>query len=197
MRIVNIVFLFFIAVFASAQSAGAQEQGSGSRGSIPEDLLRPGHGESPRYPVDTVIGELGRGTASDAAYSFANSIAEGFVSGESSHPGLQTVNAALREDYLSALKKIGPGGYRLGSGREEADGSVSFLIRFIGREQGITGELYIRFVTRQVLDDEEEEAVTTGRWVFEDLILDEARGRDEEHRESLQRFDFSPYERFF
>ena len=184
MRIVIFVCLFFLTVFASAQE---------SRGSIPSELLRPGYGESPRYPIDTVIGEMGRGEASAAAYSFAGSIAAGFVSGEAGHSGLRTVNAPLRENYFSALREIEPGGYRLGSGREEADGSVSFLIRFMGRERGITGELFIRFVTRSAVDGTE-----TGNWVFEDLILEEAKSRDEERqRESLQRFDFSPYERFF
>ena len=190
MRIVTFVFLFFLAVFAPAQE-------SGYRGSIPVELLRPGHGESPRYPIDTVIGELGRGEASDAAYSFANSIAGGLLSGESGHPGLRTVSAAVREKYFSVLEVIEPGGYRIGSGSEEADGSVSFLIRFMGRELGITGELFIRYVTRQIVDEEGAEITMTGNWVFEDLILDEARSRDEQQRESLQRFDFSPYERFF
>jgi hypothetical protein len=110
MRIFYIVILFFLAVFAQSQ-----EQGSGFRGSIPEDLLRPGYGESPRYPVDIVIGELGRGEASGAAYSFASSIAAGFVSGEAGHPGLRTVNAQVRENYFSALKTVEPAGYRLGS----------------------------------------------------------------------------------
>jgi hypothetical protein len=192
MRIVSIVCLFFLTVFAPAQ-----EQEGGYRGSIPVELLRPGYGESPRYPIDTVIGELGRGEASGAAYSFASSIAAGFVSGETGHSGLRTVNASLRENYLSALKIIEPGGYRLGSGREEADGSVSFLIRFMGREKGITGELFIRFVTVQTDEEDGREAAITGNWVFEDLILEEARNLDEQQRESLQRFDFLPYERFF
>jgi hypothetical protein len=195
MRIVSVICLFFLTVFAPAQE-------NGFRGSIPEELLRPGYGESPRYPIDTVIGELGRGEASDAAYLFANSVAAGFVSGEMGHSGLRTVNAALRENYFSVLRVIEPGGYRLGSGREEADGSVSFLVRFLGREKGITGELFIRFVTRQVRGEDPAEtagmeAAMTGNWVFEDLLLEEARSRDEQQRESLQRFDFSPYERFF
>jgi hypothetical protein len=124
------------------------------------------------------------------------------------HPGLAGINAALREDYLTVLEGIGPRSYRLGGGREEPDGAVSFMIRLIGRESGITGELFVRYVTRQIRienenESEDEEAEvevevrTVGSWRFEDLILEEARGREEEQRESLQRFDFSPYERFF
>jgi len=182
-------------------SVPAQEQAS--RGSIPEELLRPGKGEVARYPIDTVIGELGRGTASQAAYSFAGSIAAGFLSGEKGHPSLAVVNSGLRENYLSILETIEPGSYRIGGGKEEADGAVSFMIRFIGRESAITGELFIKYVTKQVErvseDGEEESAppVITGSWVFDDLILEEAKTREEEQREHLQRFDFSPYERFF
>ena len=197
MRIVNFIGLFFV---VAAFAATAQEQGGSiSRGSIPEELMRPKRGESPRYPIDTVIGELGQGEAGDAAYSFANSLAAGFLSGEIEHPALSAVNTALRENYLSVLETIDAVSFRLGGGREEADGAVSFLIRFIGREQGITGELFIRYVTKQIEEVYEDEVknITVGNWTFEDLILEEAKSRDEEKKESLQRFDFLPYERFF
>jgi hypothetical protein len=168
------------------------------RGSIPEELLRPKRGEIPLFPVDMIIGELGQGKASDAAYSFARLIAAGLVSANMGHPGLSGINVDLLENYLTVLDEIGPRSYRLGGGREEPDGAVSFMIRLIGRESGIAGELFIRYVTRQIMpDDEEGEIITTGSWKFEDLILEEARSREEEQRESLQRFDFSPYERFF
>jgi hypothetical protein len=192
MRFFSFICLFLcLAGFSSAQDQLY-------RGSIPEELLRPRRGEISLFPVDTIIGELGQGKASDAAYSFAKLIAAGLVSANMEHPGLSGINADLLEDYFTALQEIGPRSYRLGGGREEPDGAVSFMIRLIGREDGIAGELFIRYVTRQILpDDEEGEIITTGSWKFEDLLLEEARSRDEEQRESLQRFDFSPYERFF
>ncbi len=137
------------------------------------------------------------------------------------------------EGYVDALSVVNPRYFRLGSGREEPDGSVSFLVRFAGREQGITGELYIRFEERvtnpppppppppaskpETEDDDgttdeenasvEAEAVEPEpppyvpiiekRWVFEDLILESPRTREEEILENRQRYDFSPYERFF
>ena len=189
-----ISLLAVITVFAAAQ-----DQGFGfNRGSIPEELLRPRRGESPRYPIDTVIGELGRGEAPADAYSFANLTAAGFLSGNTAHPALASINASLRENYFSSLKIIEPVSFRIGSGKLEPDGSVSFLIRFIGRELGVTGELFIRYVSRQVEENVEGETRVTvmGNWTFEELILEEAKTRDEERRES-QRFDFSPYERFF
>jgi len=229
MRIIAFISLFFIAaVFAPAQDGGV----SFSRGSIPEELLRPKRGEAPYYPVDIVIGALGQGEASDEAYLFARSIAAGLLSGGMGNPSLETINTVLREGYLSALDTIQPISYRLGGGREEPDGAVSFLIRFMGRELGITGELFVRYVTKEterviagteskkneeskegeeiienevneeseVVDEVEEtkvEIITTGKWMFDDLILEEAKNKEEEKNDALQRFDFSPYERFF
>jgi hypothetical protein len=209
MRIVSFICLLFLLTAAVA----SQDQAADNifRGSVPEELLRPRRGETPHYPIDTVIGEMGQGAASDAAYSFANSIMAGFSSGEIEHPNLSGIDINLRENYLSVLENIGPASYRLGGGRTEPDGAVSFLIRFLGRDMGITGELFVRYVTRridetvtkqaeeggEVKDIEEVITRTTGSWTFEELILEEAKSREEEYRESLQRFDFSPYERFF
>jgi hypothetical protein len=206
-------FLLCLSVISSAQDQSY-------RGSIPEELLRPKRGEEARFPVDTVIGEMGQGEASSASYLFAKSIASGLVSVNKDHPGLAGINAALRDNYLAVLEEIYPKNYRLGGGREEADGAVSFMIRIIGRDSGITGELFVRYVTRQIVienkvavekkeeeineegNEEETETIvkeykTVGSWKFEDLILEEAKSREEEERESVQRFDFSPYERFF
>jgi len=175
----------------------AQEQtGSVSRGSIPEDLLRPKRGETPRYPIDTVIGELGRGKASEAAFSFANNIGIALLSGNKGNPALASINSAARENLLSTLETINPVSFRIGGGREEADGSVSFLVRYIGKDLGITGELYIRYVTRQI-QEPNGEVTTTGKWVFEELLLEEAKNREVEQKESVYRNDFYPYERFF
>jgi hypothetical protein len=167
-----------------------------SRGSIPEELLRPKRGEAPHYPVDIVIGELGQGFASDSAFSFANYICSGFLSGNMENNSLASVNSAVRESLLSSLGVINPASFRIGGGREEADGAVSFLVRYIGREQGITGELYIRYVTRETKGPDEEIRVT-GNWTFEELLLEEAKDRDTELQESKNMHNFYPYERFY
>jgi len=166
------------------------------RGSIPEELLRPKRGEAPRYPIDIVIGELGKGTASDSAFSFATYISNAFLSGNAENSALASVNSAVRNSILSSLEEIAPLSYRLGGGREEADGAVSFLIRFIGKDQAITGELYIRYVTRQ-RQGTDGEVKTSGNWIFEELLLEEAKDRDVEQKESIYRHDFYPYERFY
>ena len=177
-----ICLLLITQVFAFSQTRG---------GFIPEELLRPGRGEALRYPVDTVIGELGQGRASASAYAYANSAAGALFSGRLDHPALSSLNANLRESSMRALDSIDPRSYRVGGGREEPDGAVSFMVRFIGREYGITGELFIRYVTVRVHEG------SAGSWVFEDLILEEAKDRESERREPSGRYDFSPYERFF
>ncbi|MDR0457221.1 MAG: hypothetical protein LBH20_11135 [Treponema sp.] len=115
------------------------------RGSIPEELLRPRRDEAPRYPIDTVIGELGQGQASKEAYEIAKKTTAALLAGNTGVSVLSTVSKVFLEDCMAQLKGINPQSVRLGSGREEPDGSFSFLVRFIGREEGITGELFVRF----------------------------------------------------
>ncbi|GBU27042.1 hypothetical protein R84B8_00563 [Treponema sp. R8-4-B8] len=211
------LFLFVSISAVSWQSAAAQEEAAQeevaleqnaleqnaprqmdvvSRGSIPEELLRPKRGESPRYPIDTVIGELGRGTASEAAFTFANNIGTALLSGDKASSALASIEKAVRENLLSSLEAIVPVSFRIGGGREEADGAVSFLVRFIGKDQGITGELYIRHITKQT-QGQDEEVKTVSYWVFEELLLEEAKDREVEQKESIYRHDFYPYERFY
>ncbi|MDR1108790.1 MAG: hypothetical protein LBL19_07130 [Spirochaetaceae bacterium] len=137
------LFFFADGVFPAPgdNMSGEEEM---TRGAIPEALLRPQRGEAPRYPLDTVIGSLGRGEASEEAYLFAREVAAALIAGNPQAPSLQAMNSISLEAFISALNTISPRTYRLGSGREEPDGAVSFLVRFLGRERGIAGELYIR-----------------------------------------------------
>jgi hypothetical protein len=270
------VVLYLLFGFCGVLLSVSQENSAGEAGpdraSIPEELLRPQRGEAPRYPVDTVIGPLGRGEASEDAYLFARKVSAALRAGNQRDPSLQGMNSVSLEAFISELNGISPGVFRLGSGREEPDGAVSFLVRFLGRERGITGELYIRpqgfepaedapppqpagTAEEAALSGEPEragdlppadeavpaageaaetdrtveaadapapadpagtapagtasiEAVPAGAgqaenrplpgpvvWIFEDLILEEARERETE--EPAARFDFPPYERFF
>jgi hypothetical protein len=222
------------------------------RGSIPEELLRPKRDESLRYPVDTVIGPIGQGEAPTEAYSLARRVAAALLAGDINTRVLSSVKKVFLEGYIDALSVVNPRYFRLGGGREEPDGSVSFLVRFAGREQGITGELFIRYEERvtnpppppptpasepetapqpspqggepevrgsplagvdeatdeenspiaEAAEEKQEQApayvpIIEKRWIFEDLILEAPRTREEEILENRQRYDFSPYERFF
>jgi hypothetical protein len=244
-----------IAVFAALFLLGTTgifpQDDLAQRGSIPDELLRPRKSESPRYPIDTVIGELGQGKAPKEAYDIARNAATALLAGNAQASVLSPAKSVDRESWMAILNTINPQTYRLGGGREEPDGSVSFLVRFAGREQGITGELFIRVEERRQTSaqvatppppavetkieteaegnsaEQAEEnqvagqvtaievaeqateaappptpaqtapATVTKRWFFEDLILEEARSREEENRETNHRFDFSPYQRFF
>jgi hypothetical protein len=175
--------------------------------------------------VDTVIGQLGPGRAPRGAYLFAREALAALVAGNKDAPSLSAMNRIFLDDCLGALGIINPRSYRIGSGREEPDGAVSFLVRFIGREQGIVGELFVRQGRRRTEEAAavpaaaaEDAAVSEGAetpaeqvveaapaapppvtlaWIFDDLILEEARDRETENAEGEDRFDFSPYERFF
>lgn len=147
---------------------------------IPDTIRRPQRGEAPRYPQDTVIGSLGQGEAAEGAYLFARNLLTAALSKNKGSPALRGLGDSFLADLFKALEPINPQKVRIGGGREEPDGSTSFLVRFIGREQWITGELYLRF---------------EGEWKCEDLILEEPRlplkGGEE------YPFEFSPYERFY
>ncbi|MDR1058063.1 MAG: hypothetical protein LBL43_00820 [Treponema sp.] len=174
--------LFLAAALAGAAPVFSQdgEDESPVPQTIPQGLLQPWRGEFPRYPQDIVIGELGQGKAPAEAYQFARNLLSGLVQKGGGGTGSSGVGAARLDALSEELKAVEPLKYRLGGGREEADGTVSFVVRFIGRERWISGELYLR---------QEEE------WELDDLILEESR--DIAERQETYRFDFTPYERFY
>jgi hypothetical protein len=193
--------------------AAAEAADMAAATTIPEALRRPRRGEAGRYPVDTVIGPLGPGDAGADAYLVARDLLGALVAGNRGSPALSAAGDGALDAILEALRAIDPVVCRLGGGRREADGAVSFLVRFIGREKGIVGELYLR-------TDEEEPAAEDaaagedarpgdgaadgggGRgggkaavWYFDDLVLEEPGDRGAPAAEG--RFDFVPYERVF
>jgi hypothetical protein len=157
------------------------EAGASVGETIPDQIRRPRKGETLRYPRDAVIGELGRGNASEDAYRFARDLLNALVWNNEDSAILAALNPGLRGDLSAALEAIGPQKYRIGGGKEETDGAVSFLFRFIGRELGIAGELYLR------RDGE--------IWRVDDIITEDPR--DAAGREEAYPYDFTPYELFF
>jgi len=159
---------------------------------IPDVLRRPERGEAPRYPTDVVIGDLGQGESPDGAYLFAKELLSALVAGNKEAEILKGLGSVLTENIFEEMNDLGSRSYRLGGGRTEADGSVSFMIRFLGSEESITGELYLRQAENP---EETAELPGGGKWLLDDLILEEKRELTE-IRDSY-RYDFSPYERFF
>jgi hypothetical protein len=155
-----------------------------NQSTVPETLRQPQRGdETPRYPRDAVIGELGQGLASDGAYRYAWNLLQGALSLNRESALLAGASPTQLEELFAALEPMGPRQYRLGGGREEADGSTSFLFRFIGRDTSMAGELYVR---------------PDGRaWRLDDIIVEETKTLSEGGLMNTYKFDFSPYERFF
>ncbi|MDR2245776.1 MAG: hypothetical protein LBE17_03720 [Treponema sp.] len=169
---------------ADAAPDAAAEEPVFNQGAIPEALRQPRRGdENPRYPRDAVIGEMGRGLASEDAYRYARNLLQGALSLNRESALLAGASPSQLEELFAGLETLVPQQYRLGGGREEADGSVSFLFRFIGRDLSMAGELYIR------LNDK--------AWRLDDIIVEEARALSEGGLMNTYKFDFSPYERFF
>jgi hypothetical protein len=175
------VFLWFISQWGFAQEAAQ---------TIPDSLRRPERGEAPRYPNDLVIGELGRGGSPEGAYYFAISLLSALTAGNRGDSVFADSGLLLSENLFEEIRGIRARNYRLGGGRIEADGCVSFLVRFIGPEESITGELFIRRA-----EAEEDDGSGVEKWLHDDLILENKRALNE--ITDNYRYNFSPYERFY
>ena len=150
-----------------------------SQSSIPELLRIPERSEAPRYPVDMVIGTLGRGNAPLASYNYVRNLFNRVIGGYDLEAEYNSGN--LSGENRLEINSLRPRSFRLGGGRIEADGYVSFLIRLLGSNESITGEIYLKLI---------DEA-----WVIDDLFLEERRTIGEIRDSFL--YDFSPYERFY
>jgi hypothetical protein len=170
-----------LAIFFCAAMPCAAQEGFAGGETVPEIIRRPQRGEAFRYPQDTVIGPLGQGDAPEEAFLFARNFLQGLLSQDREARAFADTDADFLSELFGLLKPIEPRRFRLGGGREEPDGSVSFLVRFIGREQWVAGELYLQF--------------GEDHWKLNDIVLEEPRDAVTGGQE--YRFDFSPYERFF
>jgi hypothetical protein len=174
-----------------------------NRDSVPQTLRQPQRGEAPRYPRDLVIGSLERGDVPAEARRAVVEIMSALNAGNREAPSLASLSPGARGELFSALEEVRPRRYRIGEGREEADGSCSFLVRFLGREQGIAGELYLRFQSAQPENAGNSGTSapnppprgTAGGWVLDDLLLEEKRALGKITDEPI--FNFPPYERIY
>ena len=183
--------LAFLSLGIFPQGVFSQE-GSVQRGqtTIPDILRRPERSESPRYPRDVVIGELGQGESPSEAYQFARELLSALVAGNQDAQILSDSSSVITESLGEEIMSLEPRSYRIGGGRNEPDGSVSFLVRFLGVEESITGELFLRKTESPEVNDAAE-----ARWFLDDLVLEEKRDLTE--IKDSYRYDFSPYERFY
>jgi hypothetical protein len=150
-------------------------------GVVPEILKRPSRETEWVYPADSIIGQLGGGEASDAANAYARTVLRDLMRRNREADSVKDVDTGQLDEIMAKLGETEPRKVRLGGGRDEIDGSVSFLFRFIGRENGLSGELYIR--------------AEDGKWITEDIIVEDVQ------KLSRDGSDFptanTPYERFY
>jgi len=131
---------------------------SEGKAKVQADISVPGASEEARYPHDFAIGSLEAGPVPDAAYRFALSAGKRLLSGNYEQLGpLPEEDARAVERILAELK---PREFRLGGGRSGEDGSVSFLVRFLGDGESSAGEVYLN-------QDQ-------GVWSLQDMLLDAA-----------------------
>ncbi|MDR0551074.1 MAG: hypothetical protein LBG72_03540 [Spirochaetaceae bacterium] len=154
-------------------------------GSLSEDLLRPTRSYAPLYPRDAVIGELGKGEASEAAYSYAVAVLSNIMADKQNAPSLRMLGETDKTEIFEKIKKVEPRKVRSGGGLIEPDGSNSFLFRFIGREKEVSGSLYI-------LPDEEPETI---RWTLDSVLMEDVIVSASKN--DTRDYDYLPYARMY
>jgi hypothetical protein len=158
-----------------------KEPGYSFTGIVPEALIKPTRERGAFYPVDAVIGQLGTDDLTGGAGGYARSVMQDLLKQDAASASLGNLGPDITGDAMEKLAEAAPHKWRIGGGREEADGSVSFLFRFMGREKEVSGELYLRS--------------GTDGWKTEDIIFNTPKeltiGVD------TSSSGYTPYERFY
>jgi hypothetical protein len=189
---IGFVILFCILFVAQIDKPNSTFRTGGIDQLSPE-LLRPRFGEPPHFPKDYVIGVLGRCDAPEESYRYARFLVAGLAGrNDTTEEGLNLSSIQFPEQKRLSIRQsiadLGIRSWRVGGGRVEPDGSVSFLIRFLGREKSVTGELYLR--------KEEQDPEKGFLWHVDDILLESPRQLSE-GKFSPAGADMTVYERFF
>jgi hypothetical protein len=177
----RIRFLLLVVLLVASPGFAQNSETSSFSGVVPEILIRPTRETEWAYPFDAVIGQLGAGEVSAAANTYARGILRDLMRLNDKADTLKDLGPDLLGEAIAKVGEAEPRKVRIGGGRDEPDGSVSFLFRFIGSEKELSGELYIRSVA--------------GTWKAEDIIFEDPQklsgGSDSVNS------TFTPYERFY
>ncbi|MDR1469658.1 MAG: hypothetical protein LBT00_10225 [Spirochaetaceae bacterium] len=170
----------FLVVLVMGGAAGFSQEGDSV--SIPDAIRRPSRTDTPRYPRDVVIGDLGQGDLLQEDMNYASTVLRALLQGREQSPLFSTLNEGVAEDLIGTVQKIRAHKFRIGGGKEIVDGAGSFLFRFIGRDDQIGGAMYfVRGESGYALDDIILEAIPKA-------LLDGERD---------PMSDTFPYERFY
>ncbi|GHV83759.1 hypothetical protein AGMMS50212_10990 [Spirochaetia bacterium] len=163
-------------------SVGAQTAQSEFTGVVPQVLVRPILEENPIYPFDSVIGTLSKGAVSDTQFRFAQDVLQDVLIKAVKSVRFANLPSSVVDDLMKNVVEVAPEKFRLGGGKEEVDGSISFLFRLVGKELNAAGELYIRSG-----DD--------NKWILEDFIIEDPSPVNSGSK--IHDYNYSPYERFY
>jgi hypothetical protein len=122
------------------------------------DFFIPTGGESPVYPKDFAIGELGPPRVLPGAFDFAHTFLASLAQGHFDATLLEHPSDIDEKTIKNTVALVGPRYFRLDRGKEGPHGSLSFLFRYLGSEQSVTGELYL--------------IPEKGSWLIQDLELE-------------------------
>lgn len=124
------------------------------------DLSIPTGSESPRLPRDYLIGQLGAEDGKAAPYREAAAILEELASGKTAGRRFTKNGEAGLSEIVERLSSLGSAAsVRIGSPVPEGDGGVSYLIRFVGKDASLSGELRL-------------EPSENGSWLVDFIALD-------------------------
>jgi hypothetical protein len=144
------------------------------------DPFLPTGSEAVRLPQDFVIGKIGDEGVGANAYHFAFDFLSSLARSEEVKRFYTDRGRQEAESIAPILAPLLPASVRVGSGSAEGEGGVSFLIRFVGKERSVTGELHL--------------IRSSSAWLVDELILDEPVS--DYGADGTARFDPFTYTRF-
>jgi hypothetical protein len=149
--------------------------------SVPEAIRRPTGGEAPRPPRDVYIGELGRGGMPADCYRAATRALSALLEQKTEQTYYPGLAKGVQEATLDKLKEISARKYRIGGGREEPDGSYSYLFRYLGSPGNAAGEIYLR--------------KSENSWLIDDIYIVDTDEKNPSGGDAP--YGIAPYERFY
>ena len=146
------------------------------------DLRVPNSTEALRLPADYEIGPLGWGDADQDAYDTAATALDKLAKAEKSE---KSTDPTIDEQSRSNLVALGPDPQvHIGGPLVQEEGTLSFLVRFIGKELTCAGEIHLA-------------SSVDGAWTVDSLILDLPVLKVQEGDKGGVSFDPLTYKRFF
>jgi hypothetical protein len=146
------------------------------------DLRVPNNTEALRMPADYEIGLLGWGDADRSAYNTAMAaLSRAANSGKTE----KAADVAIDEQSLRNLTALGSDPQvHIGSPLVQVEGTISFLVRLIGKELTCAGEIHLS-------------AAGGGDWTVDTVLLDLPVLKVQEGDKGELSFDPLTYKRFF